>query len=182
MTKHRRITKPADFRGLTDRRGWKLDLKAIRERRNLDPTKDASIVAYIVEAPGCSVLYRSYLIMAIHLRDQEGQREAMKVQPNVTHELALFGLHMDGDLDLFSMNFGQQMLGNSVSSPLITPPLYAGQGEFTSDTTFAVACDHCIRTMVANGVDPVATSMAQYWSKTEGWISYMGIKHEEQVH
>lgn len=179
---NKRMTMPATFRGTTNRRAWAIDLAAIRKRRNVPPEHDASVSAWIIEAPGMNVLYNSYLTMLIHLRATP-RGDAMKVNPRMTHELALFGLHIDGDLDLFSKTFGQQMLGNTIASPLITPPLYAGQGVFDTDEAAQAAVKVCVKLLVADAHDPTPLSLAAYWSELEGWMSYMGIKQaSEAVH
>lgn len=83
-------------------RAWRVDLVQLRANIAQDPrvqqaqADDATVCAYVIEAPWAHPFWHSYYLFCVHLRDLPGQSQPpIKKFAEVTHEVALYALNPD---------------------------------------------------------------------------------------
>ena len=95
-------------------RAWRLDLDAAR--RNLPPNPDdATVCAWVVEAPWAHPVWHSYFFCLIHLRSIPGVREPKRYLEAATHEFMFFA--MDPDAPRERLIGGGESFGPHVLHP-----------------------------------------------------------------
>lgn len=71
-------------------RAWGLDLTALRVKLGTPAGTDATVSAWLVEAPWAHPIWHSYLIFAIHLRVIEGQPIPTILRLGSTHQFWVY--------------------------------------------------------------------------------------------
>lgn len=102
-------------------RGWKLDVKALADVRDIQPGSDLSVAGWLIEAPFAHPLWHSYWLVVVSLAPSPfNPTEPIIHLPGATHELWLYALDPKQPRQdifrkgipgvLFPMNFAAQLI------------------------------------------------------------------------
>lgn len=142
-------------------RAWKLDLAAHRSKLDLDPRDDASVAAWLIEAPAAHPLWHSYLMTLVHLRPLRDGRRTVFFRPDATHEFLLFACHPDAKrADMLS---GACDLG----SCLLQPTNFAAQLVCDRDDIADHQIERCVQDICNGLLNPDTDARGQ-------WIARFG--------
>lgn len=132
-------------------RGWRIDLPAIRRAKNTQEGDDASVCAWVVQAPWAHPVWSTYLIMTIHLRPIPRLKEPKILLEGATHEVFVIALHPDHEVDL--------------EDPMqhhLTPFNFVGQWRAGTDYEAERKIEHTVDEILAGNLSP-DTDYVRMW-------------------
>lgn len=128
---------------ITERgKAWRVPLADVRKRYNLDPSKDATIISWVVEAKWAHPAWCNYFITAVHLRPLHGA-EATILLEGATHEVWLWALDPDR----------VPSIDNPMASRL-EPVNFVGQWRAASDIDAQEKIDSVVQAILAGQLSP----------------------------
>ena len=124
-------------------RAWRCDLVAIRESLKLSVDQDATVCAWVIDAPWAHPIWRSYMVAAIHLRPTKALPNPKVNLEGATHEVLVYALDPGREPDLLSP-----------ASTRLVPANFAGQWAAVSDLEAEEKISGCVREIVYGELSP----------------------------
>ena len=140
---------------------WIYDLEALNTKYNAKP--HATLVSWCIHAPWAHPFWSCYAFHLIHLRPVEGLPDPKIYLPGATHEVFLFALSPDHDIDLG--DYPKPLQPVNFSGQFIVP---GDSADRMSDGTLVIdlrACSKvadCVRDIVNGELSP-DTDFRQQW-------------------
>lgn len=131
-------------------RAWQYDLAHVRKLRGVGPDDDATIASWVIEAPWANMMWHSYNLFVLHLRQMPDKRPLIIHLPGATHELGLFALDPEWRLDL------------TQNPRWLHPGNFAAQFVAGSDESAAQHIMDCVTDIVGGRLNP-DTDATQSW-------------------
>lgn len=78
-------------------KAWKCDLDEARRIMGKNPSDDATLIHWLVEAPWAHPAWHSYSLVLIHLRPMDDSRETKFYLPCASHELWVYAVNPDAN-------------------------------------------------------------------------------------
>lgn len=139
-------------------RAWTLDLPALFRRQNTDPACLSNIASWVIEAPGASLAWHSYLFTVIHLRTLDGLPAPEIVLRGATHQIFLYALNPEEPR--------WPAMTGECSFQLLRPINFSAQFKESSDADAVSRCERVVRLVCAGALSPE--------DNLGGWISLFG--------
>lgn len=142
-------------------RAWPIDLDCGRRTLGLDPANDASLGAWIVEAPEAHPVWHSYIISLAHLRPLSEGDPPFLYLADATHEVLIWAMSPEANRREIILNGLHWIEG------ALHPPNFGGQ--------FIEVEDHLAITRVTNAIQEICdgklnpdTDYLRQWIKRFG--------------
>ncbi|MBN9568729.1 MAG: hypothetical protein J0H79_14105 [Alphaproteobacteria bacterium] len=140
-------------------RAWEADLVALRRKFNLDPTTDASLAGWVIEAPWAHPVWHSYIIGLVHLRPLSGMPAAVINLPGATHQFWLWAANPERSRE--------QFLRGDAELPVLTPVNFSAQLLCADDESAMKTIKFAIGEICAGRLNPDTDALDQ-------WITMFG--------
>ena len=131
---------------------WRCNMTEIHMRLKISADQDATVCAWIVDAPWAHPLWRSYLIAAIHLRPTKALPHPKISLSGATHEVFVYALDPGREPNLLSP-----------ASTRLEPANFAGQWIAASDIEAEEKIEACVREIICGGTLSPDTDFTRSW-------------------
>lgn len=128
---------------------WRYDFDAFRKARNITKP-DAGVMSWLVRAPWANIMWHSYVLHLIHLRQLPGMPPPKIYLLDATHEMMLFAL--DPKWELSTLEYPRHLSPINFAAQFIEP----------SDAAAQERCEKCVLEIVNGKLSP-DTDFIQHW-------------------
>jgi hypothetical protein len=153
------ITTPPAIEGKHGR-AWRCDLAEGRRRKGFAAEDDATLIAWVIEAPWAHPAWHSYELILLHLRPMPDRRQTIFYLDEATHELWLYALNPDKDRN--------HLIATGIATDeWLTPGNFAAQIIEVSDDLALARVRQAVALIVAGQLSPDTDYIGQ-WARLFG--------------
>ena len=138
-------------------KAWLADLQPIRDRTGVE---DATLCAWVIEAPWAHPVWHSYCLILVHLRPMPDGRETLFYLKGATHEISLWA--MDPERDRNALLSGDEFQGQ-----LLRPANFASQFIADDDAAALAKVSAVVMRVVEGRLSP-DTDYVRHWANLFG--------------